>query len=41
VITALADTHEKAREKAYNNAARVSFEGLQYRRDIGLINKSE
>ena len=35
-VTALADTHGSARKKAYENAAKISFEGMQYRRDIGL-----
>jgi len=34
-ITALADTLEAAREKAYTAADRISFEGKIYRRDIG------
>jgi len=38
-ITALGSTHEKAREKAYKNVARISFEGAQYRKDIGLLNR--
>lgn len=38
-ITALGDTHEAARKKAYENVARISFEGAQYRRDIGLLNR--
>ncbi len=38
-ITALGDTHEEAREKAYRNVARISFEGAQYRKDIGLLNR--
>lgn len=38
-ITALGYTHEEAREKAYRNAARISFEGAQYRKDIGLLNR--
>ena len=36
-VTALADTHEKAREKAYENAARITFEGVEYRKDIGIV----
>ena len=40
-VTAIADTHEEAREKAYNNVAKISFEGMQYRKDIGLINRHE
>ena len=38
-ITALADSHEEAKNKAYENVRRISFEGMQYREDIGLINK--
>ena len=38
-VTALGDTHEEAREKAYRNAARISFEGAQYRKDIGRLNR--
>lgn len=34
-ITALAPTMEAARAKAYANVERISFEGMQYRRDIG------
>lgn len=36
-VTALGDTHEAAREKAFRNVERISFEGMQYRKDIGLI----
>jgi len=36
-VTALGDSHEEAREKAYRNAARISFEGAQYRKDIGRL----
>jgi len=39
-VTALGDTHEEARKKAYDNAAKISFEGAQYRKDIGLLNKA-
>lgn len=38
-ITALGQTHEEAREKAYKNIERISFEGAQYRKDIGLLNR--
>lgn len=38
-VTALGSTHEEAREKAYRNVARISFEGAQYRKDIGLLNR--
>lgn len=34
-VTALGKTHEEAREKAYANVAKISFEGMQYRKDIG------
>lgn len=37
-VTALGDTHEEAREKAYRNVGRISFEGAQYRKDIGQLN---
>lgn len=40
-ITALGDTHEEAREKAYRNVAGISFEGAQYRKDIGLLNRHQ
>ncbi|MDR3295951.1 MAG: phosphoribosylamine--glycine ligase [Clostridiales Family XIII bacterium] len=35
-VTALGATHEEARAKAYENAARIHFEGVQYRKDVGL-----
>lgn len=38
-ITALGDTHEEARRKAYKNVGRILFEGAQYRKDIGLLNR--
>ncbi|HWQ79015.1 MAG TPA: phosphoribosylamine--glycine ligase [Anaerovoracaceae bacterium] len=38
-VMALGDTHDEAREKAYRNVARISFEGAQYRKDIGLLNR--
>jgi len=38
-VTALGDTHEDARNKAYENLKKIHFKGLQYRKDIGLINK--
>lgn len=38
-ITALGQTHEEAREKAYRNIKRISFEGAQFRKDIGLLNR--
>ncbi len=38
-VTALGDTHEAAREKAYENVARISFDGAHYRKDIGFLNR--
>ena len=35
-VTAVAPTFEEAREAAYEACGRISFEGMQYRRDIGL-----
>jgi phosphoribosylamine--glycine ligase len=35
-VTATAPTLEAARRKAYDNVARIHFEGAHYRRDIGL-----
>ncbi len=39
-VTALGATHEEAREKAFANVERIHFEGMQYRRDIGLIHRT-
>lgn len=36
-ITALGDTLEEAREKAYDNMKKIDFEGMYYRTDIGKI----
>ena len=36
-VTALGDTHEEARKKAYENMGKISFDDMQYRDDIGLI----
>jgi phosphoribosylamine--glycine ligase len=33
-VTALADTHDEARKKVYDNIGKISFHGMQYRRDI-------
>jgi phosphoribosylamine--glycine ligase len=38
-VTATGATHEEARAKAYDNAKRITFEGVQYRKDIGTIVK--
>ncbi len=35
-VTALGETLEAAREKAYAAVGRIHFDGMQYRRDIGL-----
>jgi phosphoribosylamine--glycine ligase len=34
-VTALGKSHEEARAKAYAAAAKISFDGMQYRSDIG------
>ena len=39
-VTAIGDTHEQAREKAFDNVKRISFDGMQYRNDIGIINSN-
>jgi phosphoribosylamine---glycine ligase len=39
-VTATGSTLEAARTKAYENVARISFEGAHYRRDIGLYESS-
>jgi phosphoribosylamine--glycine ligase len=35
-VTATAKTLEEARERAYNGVSQINFQGMQYRRDIGL-----
>jgi phosphoribosylamine--glycine ligase len=35
-VTATGETLADAREKAYANVERIAFEGMHYRRDIGL-----
>jgi phosphoribosylamine--glycine ligase len=35
-VTAVGNSIENAREKAYCAAGRINFEGMQYRRDIGI-----
>ncbi len=37
-VTAMGDTHEYARNKAYESLKKIHFKGMQYRKDIGLIN---
>lgn len=39
-VTALGATHEEARARAFANVERIHFEGMQYRRDIGLIHRT-
>ena len=38
-VTATGATYDDARARAYDNAARIGFEGMQYRKDIGLVNR--
>ena len=38
-VTATGNTHDEARAKAYANAERIKFEGVQMRHDIGIINR--
>lgn len=39
-IGGLGDSLKEARERAYENVGRVGFEGMQYRRDIGLVSEA-
>lgn len=38
-VSVLGDTHEDARQRAFDNVKRISFDGMQYRNDIGVIVK--
>lgn len=38
-VTATGATHDEARAKAFANVEKIHFDGAQFRRDIGLINK--
>ena len=38
-VTALGETHDEARMKAYRNVEKISFEGMQYRKEIGIVGK--
>ena len=38
-VTATGATNDEARAKAFANVERITFEGAQYRRDIGKINR--
>ena len=35
-VTAVADTMDNARDRAYAAVGKISFEGMHYRRDIGV-----
>jgi phosphoribosylamine---glycine ligase len=36
-VVATGKTLSEARQKVYNNIARISFEGSHYRKDIGIV----
>jgi phosphoribosylamine--glycine ligase len=36
-VTAVGKTHDDARAKAYANAERIRFDGVYYRKDIGIV----
>ena len=36
-VTTLGETHDEARMKAYDNIAKIAFEGMQYRKEIGIV----
>ncbi len=38
-ITAVGTTNDEARAKAFSNVEKITFEGAQFRRDIGKINR--
>lgn len=38
-VTATGATHEAARQKAFDNVEKIQFDGMQYRKDIGIIVK--
>ena len=38
-VTAIGKTHQEAREKVFKNVDEIEFEGMQYRKDIGLLNE--
>ncbi len=39
-VTAVGETHDEARAKAFTNVEKITFEGAHFRRDIGLINRN-
>ena len=38
-VTTLGETHDEARMKAYDNIAKIAFEGMHYRNEIGIVGK--
>lgn len=36
-VSAMGDSNDEARAKAFDNVSRISFEGMHFRRDIGII----
>ncbi|WP_027400475.1 phosphoribosylamine--glycine ligase [Anaerovorax odorimutans] len=40
-VTAIGETHEEAKKKAYDNVKKINFEGVQFRKDIGIIHSLE
>ena len=40
-VTAMGDTLDEARRKAYANASRISFTGSFYRRDVALLSERD
>lgn len=36
-VTAMGKTHDEARAKAFSNVEKITFDGAQFRKDIGLI----
>ena len=40
-VTAIGATHDEARAKAFENVKRISFEGAQYRNDIGIVRRND
>jgi phosphoribosylamine--glycine ligase len=37
-VTAVKENLDKAREAVYNNIKKINFEGMHYRKDIGIKN---
>ncbi|MDN5317174.1 MAG: phosphoribosylamine---glycine ligase, partial [Thermoanaerobacterium sp.] len=36
-VTALGDTYDDARRKAYNELKKIHFDGMYFRNDIGIV----